>query len=86
MWRRLFKEIANVLAEIKSGEILSVYVTFYGLIFIGAAIVIARKNLVAGLAMLAFAIVPILLLTIFTKIIFSRFANDLLNLANISKL
>lgn len=47
--QKLFKEVANTLAEIRAGDIMALYATVWGTLLIAAVIVLAQKICGLGL-------------------------------------
>jgi hypothetical protein len=64
----LIKDISKVLKEIRAGDIMSVFATIYGVILVGAVILISQKNGLLGLFMCVFSPLLILVLTVITRI------------------
>lgn len=66
--QKLFREIASTLAEIKAGDVMGLYAAIYAIIFVGAFGIIFPQNKGAGIVILLFSPIPILILTILTNI------------------
>ena len=75
--RRVAKEVTKTLLEIKSGDIMATYAAIWGAIVAAAAIILAQKNFWSGVILLALSPIPILTLTVFTRIVLERITKRL---------
>ena len=72
--KKISREVASTLAEIRAGDIMGAYAAIWAAIIVGAAIILAQKNSSAGLVLLILSPVPILALTVLTRIALNKLA------------
>lgn len=78
MWKGLVKETAEIVADIKGGEIMSIFATIYGFVFIGAAVYyISQGDILVGGALFCLTPISFFVLAIGVKLLLSRFTKDL---------
>jgi hypothetical protein len=73
----LIQEIKIFLLEIGSGDFMGLYTTIWSILFLGATAIIYQSSNTFGIIFLFLTPIPIIIFTVFTKLIVDRFANML---------
>jgi hypothetical protein len=79
-FQTLLQETISTLADIKASDIMALYVGVYSVIFLAAVAVMAQKNRLAGVIFLLLIPIPILILTVVTNALVSKFTRALKSL------
>jgi len=88
--RWLVQEIKIVLVSINAGDIMGLYATIWGVVFVGAGILMYQTNHLIGIIFLFLSPVPIFIFTVITKLLIGKFAKMLpspaIETANVSEI
>jgi len=76
-FRKTVSAASDILADIRTGDIIAMYAAVWSIVIVGAAVILAQENLWLGLGLLLLSPVPILALTILTKMLLSSFTENL---------
>jgi hypothetical protein len=76
-FQKLIQEIKTILLGIQAGDILALYAAIWGVIFLGAVVILAQRNIFTGIVLLFFSPIPIFIFTVITKLLVDKFARML---------